>query len=63
MPWLTNIVALLGSPGAAANAAEALAAKQEAEQALEGFLMRFPHPAGRALVPVEPSAGQRAVVV
>jgi len=56
MQWLADLVAHLGASGASANAAISLAEEREATIRIERFLARFDHPAGRALIPVEPAA-------
>jgi len=58
MQWLADLVAHLGSSGAYANASRSLAVERELAAQLDRFLLRFDHPAGRALGPVEPAAGE-----
>ncbi len=57
MQWLTDLVALLGTSGASANASRSLIEEQEAAARIDRFLLRFDHPAGQARIPVEPPAG------
>lgn len=57
MQWLTDLVALVGTQGAYTNALRSLAEEREVASHMERFLLRFDHPAGQALVPVEPPAG------
>lgn len=62
MQWLTDLIALLGSHGAYANASRSLAEEREVAAQLDCFLARFQHPAGQARVPVEPAVGHRRQV-
>lgn len=57
MQWLADLVALLGTSGAYANASRALAEEREAAAQVDRFLARFAHPAGQAGTPVELAAG------
>jgi hypothetical protein len=62
MHLLTDLVALLGTRGACANASRSLAEEREVTAHLDQFLLRFEHPAGTVRVPVEPPAGDAARV-
>ena len=62
MQWITDLVALLGSHGAFANASRSLAEEREAVARLDCFLARFQHPAGQGRTPVEPAVGDRTQV-
>jgi hypothetical protein len=57
MQWLTDLVALLGTHGAYANASRSLAEEREVAAQLDRFLLRFDHPAGRDRIPAEPPSG------
>ena len=57
MQWLSDLVALLGTPGAYANASRSLAEERDVAANLDRFLVSFAHPAGRSRVPHEPPAG------
>lgn len=57
MQWLADLVALLGTHGAYANASRSLAEEREVAVRLDRFLVSFDHPAGGARTPVEPAAG------
>lgn len=63
MQWLPDLVALLGSHGAYANASRSLADEREAAARLDRFLLRFDHPAGSGRTPVEPPHRGDAVQV
>lgn len=62
MQWLADLVALLGTAGASANASRPLAEEREMATRLDRFLVQLDHPAGRERTPVEPPAGGRTQV-
>lgn len=62
MQWLADLLAHLGTHGAYANASRSLAEEQEAVARLDRFLLRFDHPAGKGLVPMEPPVGEATQV-
>lgn len=56
MSWLVDLVVLLVTRDTKAEPPRARVDEHDVNEQIERFLQRFEHPAGRASMPVEPSA-------